>query len=99
MVTSVTRSKLSGMCSGDIALPVDGHAAAVVRTTSRRREYISWGALAMLTVGSVGDLGSAPAMAVFGLASVFLYVVPAIVFLVPTSLVSAELASGWEGGV
>ena len=38
-------------------------------------------------------------MAVFGLASVFLYVLPAIVFLVPVSLVAAELASGWQGGV
>jgi amino acid transporter len=38
-------------------------------------------------------------MAVYGLACVFLYVLPAIVFLVPTALVSAELASGWEGGV
>ena len=38
-------------------------------------------------------------MAVYGLASVFLYLVPAIVFLLPTSLVAAELASGWKGGV
>ena len=38
-------------------------------------------------------------MAVYGLASIFLYLVPAIVFLIPTSLVSAELASGWSGGV
>ena len=38
-------------------------------------------------------------MAVYGLACVFLYIVPAIVFLLPTSLVSAELASGWTGGV
>jgi glutamate:GABA antiporter len=60
---------------------------------------ISWPALAMLTVGSVGYLGSAPATSVFGLASVFLYVLPAIVFLVPVSLVAAELASGWPGGV
>ncbi|MGA2473960.1 MAG: hypothetical protein ABSG39_10755 [Acidimicrobiales bacterium] len=37
----------------------------------------------MMTVGSVGYLGSAPATSVFGLASVFLYVVPAFVFLVP----------------
>lgn len=29
----------------------------------------------------------------------FLYVFPAIVFLVPVSLVAAELASGWQGGV
>jgi glutamate:GABA antiporter len=63
------------------------------------RRYISWTVLAMMTVGSVGYLGSAPATSVFGLASVFLYVIPAFVFLVPVSLVAAELASGWEGGV
>ncbi|MBV8711052.1 MAG: amino acid permease [Solirubrobacterales bacterium] len=55
--------------------------------------------MAMLTVGSVGYLGSTPATSVVGLASVFLYVLPAFVFLVPVSLVAAELASGWSGGV
>jgi len=60
---------------------------------------ISWTALALLTVGSVGNLGSASPLAVVGLASVFFYVLPALVFLVPVSLVAAELASGWEGGV
>src|SRR5271165_6618459 len=64
-----------------------------------KRKYISWVALAMMTTGSVASLRSAPTMAVFGLASVFLYVLPGIVFFVPTSLVSAELASGWKGGV
>ena len=63
------------------------------------RPFIRGGALAMMTVGSVGYLGSTPATAVFGLASVFLYVLPALVFLLPVSLVAAELASGWEGGV
>jgi glutamate:GABA antiporter len=53
----------------------------------------------MMTVGSVGYLGSAPATSEFGLASVFLYIFPALVFLVPVSLVAAELASGWQGGV
>src|ERR1700730_2769307 len=61
--------------------------------------FISWTALALLTVGSVGNLGSAPPLAVLGLASVFWYVLPALVFLVPVSLVAAELASGWPGGV
>ena len=55
--------------------------------------------MALLIIGSVGDLGSAPATAVFGLASVVLFVVPAVVFLVPAALVSAELASGWKGGI
>ncbi len=63
------------------------------------RSFISRRALALMTVGSVGYLGSTPATAVFGLGSVFLYVIPAVVFLLPVSLVAAELASGWEGGV
>jgi glutamate:GABA antiporter len=63
------------------------------------RTFISWPTLALLTLASVGSLGSAPALAVFGLPSVFLYVVPALVFLLPISLVAAELSSGWPGGV
>jgi glutamate:GABA antiporter len=63
------------------------------------RGSITWMALALLTVGSVGNLGSTPPLAVLGLASVFLYVLPAAVFLLPVTLVAAELASGWRGGV
>ena len=37
-------------------------------------------------------------LVVLGLLGLF-YLLPALVFLLPTSLVSAELASGWEGGV
>jgi len=74
-----------------------GRAAA--RSRAKTTDYISWIALAMMTTSSVASLRAAPTMAVYGLACVFLYIVPAIVFLVPTSLVSAELASGWEGGV
>src|SRR5690349_14114570 len=61
--------------------------------------WISWVALALMTTSSVASLRPAPTMAVYGLACVFLYLLPALVFLVPTSLVSAELASGWQGGV
>ena len=53
----------------------------------------------MMTTSSVASLRAAPTMAVYGLACVFLYLLPAVVFLLPTSLVSAELASGWEGGI
>jgi len=63
-----------------------------------RQQWISWIALACLTTGSVASLRAAPTMAVYGLACVFLYVVPAILFLLPQSLVAAELASGWSGG-
>ncbi|GAB17453.1 putative amino acid transporter [Gordonia effusa NBRC 100432] len=74
----------------------DGSSVGTVRPATN---YITWTALALMTVSSVASLRPAPTMAVYGLACVFLYVLPAIVFLVPTALVSAELASGWSGGV
>lgn len=60
---------------------------------------MSIGQLAILTVVAVASLRSLPAMADYGLASVLLYLIPAVFFLVPTALVSAELATGWKGGV
>src|SRR5271165_392757 len=69
------------------------------RSPTGGKATLTWLAMALLTLGSVGDLGATPATAVLGLASVVIYVVPAIVFLLPASLVSAELASGWPGGV
>ncbi|MFF0546201.1 APC family permease [Nocardia thailandica] len=72
-----------------------GTATKVATTT----KYLSWVTLALMTTSSVASLRSAPTMAVYGLACVFLYVIPAILFLLPTSLVAAELASGWDGGV
>src|SRR6185312_15169777 len=86
------------MSTADV--PADG-AAAVPTARSRvpATSWISWVALAMMTTSSVASLRAAPTMAVYGLACVFLYLLPAIVFLLPTSLVSAELASGWEGGI
>jgi amino acid transporter len=69
------------------------------RSLPATKPTLTWLAMAMLTLGSVGDLGATPATAVLGLASVVIYVLPAIVFLLPASLVSAELASGWPGGV
>ena len=75
----------------------------IAKSAARARvpatNWISWVALAMMTTSSVASLRAAPTMAVYGLACVFLYIVPAIVFLLPTSLVSAELASGYEGGI
>ncbi len=69
-------------------------------TDARGRSVrLSTAQLAILTVVAVASLRSLPAMATYGLGSVTLYVIPAIVFLVPTALVSAELATGWNGGV
>lgn len=79
----------------------EGHApvAASAARSMTSPTFIAWTALALMTVSSVASLRPAPTMAVYGLAAVFLYVLPAIVFLIPTALVSAELASGWNGGI
>ncbi|EMD24473.1 hypothetical protein C791_5841 [Amycolatopsis azurea DSM 43854] len=79
--------------------PRTGREHIVSTRTVPTTAWISWIALALMTTSSVASLRPSPTMAVYGLAAVFLYVVPAIVFLLPTSLVSAELASGWSGGV
>ena len=39
----------------------------------------------MMTTSSVASLRAAPTMAVYGLACVFLYLLPAVVFLLPTN--------------
>jgi glutamate:GABA antiporter len=83
-------------------VPADGPVAAVAPATpvaKAKPVYITWLTLAFMTTSSVASLRSAPTMAVYGLACVFLYIVPAIVFLLPQALVAAELASGWSGGV
>src|SRR4029453_15940260 len=78
--------------------------------TSRRKDtaagsrapalaYIPWVALALMTTSSVASLRPSPTMAMYGLACIFLYLLPAVVFLLPTSLLSPDLASGWTGGV
>ncbi|MER5707640.1 APC family permease [Streptomyces sp. NPDC002122] len=85
------------MSSIDTPAEVPRPRAAV--TTPAAPTTMTWVTLALMTTASVASLRAAPTMAVYGLACVFLYLVPAIVFLLPTALVSAELASGWNGGV
>jgi len=63
-------------------------AAAPPRRKSPAAGLVTWTALAMMTVSSVASLRPAPTMAIYGLACVFLYVLPAIVFLVPAAMVS-----------
>ena len=80
-------------------VPREAGLADVAAKPTTATKYITWMTLAMMTTASVASLRAAPTMAVFGLAAVFLYAVPALLFLLPTSLVAAELASGWSGGV
>ena len=57
--------------------------------------------LAMMNMVAVISLRGLPAEAEYGLGSVFYYIFAAVVFLIPVSLVAAELATGWpeKGGV
>lgn len=49
--------------------------------------------LTMLIVGSIDSIRNMPATALFGSSLVFFFIVGAILFLIPTGLVSAELSS------
>lgn len=84
----------------DTAAPQDG---GTKRQGGRGRppgmNSISWLTLAFMTTASVASLRPSPSMAIYGLAAIFLYLLPALVFLLPTALVGAELASGWSGGI
>ncbi len=58
-------------------------------------------ALVMLIIGAVDNIRNLPAAALFGSTLIFFFIFSAIVFLVPSALVSAELASSWtdKGGI
>ncbi|MFH1150771.1 MAG: APC family permease [Actinomycetota bacterium] len=62
-------------------------------------KYLTWTTVAFMTVACVASVRNTPSMAMYGWAAIFMYLLPAIVFLIPTSLVAAELASGWDGGI
>jgi len=57
--------------------------------------------LAMINVAAIATLKNFPTMAEYGLSLIFYFVVASIIFFIPTSLISAELATGWPqtGGV
>lgn len=57
--------------------------------------------LTMITVGSVDSIRNLPATALFGSQLIAFFILGAVCFLIPTALVSAELASGWakQGGI
>ena len=57
--------------------------------------------LVMINVSAIVSLRGMPAEATYGLSSVFYYIFAAIFFLIPVSLVAAELTTGWpqKGGV
>lgn len=68
---------------------------------SNKKHTLTVFSLTMITVGSVDSIRNLPATALFGSQLIFYFVLGALFFLIPTALVSAELASGWakQGGI
>ena len=66
---------------------------------STQKNALSIFQIAVMTTISVASLRTLPPMAEEGKASILMYIIPAILFLIPTSLVSAEFATTYKGGV
>jgi putative glutamate/gamma-aminobutyrate antiporter len=67
----------------------------------KSRRILSVFVLAMLNVSVMASLRNLPLVSEYGLGAVFYFLIVAFMFLVPCSLISAELATGWpkSGGV
>src|SRR5258708_3943536 len=57
--------------------------------------------LAMINIAAIGSVKNWPVTAEYGFASIVYFILAAMIFFLPISLVSAELATGWpkSGGV
>ncbi|MDR1775104.1 MAG: APC family permease [Actinomycetes bacterium] len=71
--------------------------AAGARTVSPAKT-LSVFSLAMISVGAVLSVRNYPSMAVYGWSSIGWYVLGTLLFLIPLTLSSAELATGWSSG-
>ena len=72
------------------------------KTNTGKAFKLSVATLAIMNITAVVSLRGLPAEAIYGLSSAFYYLFAAIVFLIPTALVAAELAamfSDKQGGV
>ena len=72
------------------------------KTNTSKAFKLSVATLAIMNITAVVSLRGLPAEAIYGLSSAFYYLFAAVVFLIPTALVAAELAamfSDKQGGV
>lgn len=65
------------------------------------KKVLSTFSLVMINVAAIGSIKNWPLIAEYGLASIFFYLIAALLFFFPVSLVAAELATGWPkaGGI
>jgi putative glutamate/gamma-aminobutyrate antiporter len=68
---------------------------AIKEQARKPRRVISIFVLAMLNVAIMASLRNLPLVASYGLSVLFFFFIVAIFFLIPSALVSAELATGW----
>jgi glutamate:GABA antiporter len=68
---------------------------------NQKKRTINVFMLAMINVAALVNIANISVSAKYGFASLFFIIVSAIMFFIPTALVSAELATGWpqRGGV
>ena len=86
---------MSGASEAESTAQSDGGKGGTIRTIAQ----LAWPALAMLMVASVGSIAQLSDSASFGLGAVTVYLLPALLFLLPVGLVSAELATSHRGGI
>src|SRR5437867_3921262 len=62
---------------------------------------ISFFSLVILIIAAIDNIRNLPAAALFGSTLIFFFVLSAIIFLIPTALISAELSAAFpdKGGV
>ena len=65
------------------------------------KKIISIFTLVMINLAAIGSIRNWPTIAETGFSSIFFFLLAALVFFLPTALVSAELATGWPkiGGI
>lgn len=65
------------------------------------KKVISIFTLVMINLAAIGSIRNWPTIAETGFSAIFFFLLAALVFFLPTSLVSAELATGWPkiGGI
>lgn len=71
----------------------------MVGTFKKNLKKISTLTLMLLTIAAIANLRGLPSNAEQGMQLIFYLGLAALIFFIPTALVSAELATGWKGGI
>ena len=84
--------------SDDITNNPDNQKSTSTKST-QVRQLLAWPVMAFLIIASTGSIAQLSAASEYGLGAITIYLIPAALFMIPSALISAELATGWDGGV